>query len=114
MITVRKVERYTVLRESEKASLDPEKFKSISTPFEGETELEFIEYIERNIGDFYDDDDLWNELDEETQSELGKLVEPEYEEFYNSAWNGEDSFLQSGKEEGNHFEINETTDYRLR
>lgn len=112
MITVRKVERYTVYRESEKAELDPEKFKSLSVPFEGETELEFLEYIEENIGEFYDDEDLWNELDEQTQAEFGKLVEPEYEEYYNSAWDGEDSFFESGEDQGAGFVISETTNDR--
>lgn len=114
MITVRKVERYTVERESEKATLDPEKFRNISKPFEGETEKDFLHYIESNSEEFYEDDDLWNELDEATQMQLGKLLEPDYKELHNTAWDVEDTFLQSGTEEGNHFEINETTDYKSR
>ncbi len=110
MITIRKVERYTVLRSTETAELDPEKFKSLSIPFEGDTEVEFLEYLDRNLGEFMDDEDLWNELDEETQMEFGKLVEPEYEEFYNTAWDGEDTFLQSGEDQGAGFVISESTD----
>lgn len=110
MITIRKVERYTVLRATETAQLDPEKFKSLSKPFEGDTELDFLEYLDRNLSEFMDDEDLWNELDEDTQMELGVLVEPEYEEFYNTAWDGEDTFLQSGKDQGAGFVISESTD----
>ena len=110
MITIRKVERYTVLRATETAQLDPEKFKSLSKPFEGDTELDFLEYLDRNLSEFMDDEDLWNELDEDTQMELGVLVEPEYEEFYNTTWDGEDTFLQSGEDQGAGFVISESTE----
>jgi len=110
MITIRKVERYTVLRSTETAELDPEKFKSLSIPFEGDTESEFLKYLDNNLAEFMDDEDLWNELDEDTQMQLGGLVEPEYEEFYNTAWDGEDTFLQSGEDQGAGFVISESTD----
>ena len=111
MITIRKVERYTVLRQTEHINVDPEKFRGISRPYEGSTEKDFIEYLGEVLPEFYDDEDLWNELDPETQKSIGPLVEPEYEEFYNSAWDGDDSFLQSGESEGGDlFTIYETTD----
>lgn len=110
MVTMRKVERYTVLRETEHIMLDPERFRGISNPYEGSTDKEFIEYIEEKLGEFYEDDDLWNELDEDTQYQLGKFFEPEYSEFYNSAWDGEDSFIQTGKDEDGHFIVEESTE----
>lgn len=110
MITIRRVERYTVLRATETVELDPEKFKSLSIPFEGDTEWEFLEYLDSNLGEFMDDEDLWNELDEDTQMQLGTLVEPEYEEFYNTAWDGDDTFLESGEDQGAGFVISESTE----
>jgi hypothetical protein len=116
MITIRKVERYTVLRQTTHASVDPEKFRGISRPYEGSTDKEFIDYINEVLQEFYDDEDLWNELDQETQESIGGLVEPEYEEFHNTAWDGEDSFLQSGEstEDGHGFIVDETTERESR
>jgi hypothetical protein len=116
MITIRKVERYTVLRQSEHITLDPEKFRGISIPYEGTTEKDFVQYIDTLLCELNDDEDLWNELDTETQDSIAPLIEPEYEEFYNSAWKSEDSFLQSGEsiEDGSQFIINETTDIESR
>lgn len=112
MITIRKVERYTVLRQSEHINLDPEKFRGLSIPYEGTTDKEFLHYIDGLLVELNDDENLWDELDQETQASIGPLLEPEYEEFFNSAWKGEDLFLQSGEltENGQHFIINETTD----
>ena len=111
MLTLRKVERYTVLRDTESITLDPEKFRGISNPYEGQTDKEFIEYIHNNIQEFYDDDELWDELDVETQIQLGKFLEPEYREFYNSAWKAEDSFIECGTiDDRENFVTNETTD----
>ena len=116
MRTIRKVERYTVLRQTTHASVDPEKFRGISKPYEGSTDKEFIDYINEVLQEFYDDEDLWNELDQETQESIGGLVEPEYEEFHNTAWDGEDSFLQSGEstEDGHGFIVDETTERESR
>lgn len=112
MITMRKVERYTVLRDTESITLDPDKFRVISNPYEGQTDKEFIEYINSNIEEFYDNDELWSELDEDTQMQLGVFLEPEYKEFYNSAWKAEDSFIECGTiDDSQNFLTNETTDY---
>lgn len=112
MITIRKVERYTVLRQTTHVNIDPEKFRGLSRPYEGTTDKEFLEYLDEILGELYDDEDLWNELDPETQESIGALVEPEYEEFHNTAWDGEDSFLQCGEstEEGSSFIVNDTTE----
>ena len=113
MITMRKVARYTVLRETDSITLDPEKFRNISVPYEGNTDKEFIKYIDSNIEEFYDNDELWSELDEATQIQLGTFLEPEYREFYNSAWDDGDSFIESGIiENGDRFITEETTDWK--
>lgn len=113
MLTLRKVERYTVLRETDSITLDPEKFREISNPYEGQTDKEFLEYIHSNIEEFYDDDELWAELDEETQMKLCVFLEPEYREFYNSAWKAEDSFIESGIiENEDRFITEQTTDWK--
>ena len=43
--TLRKVERYTNWEATKPVTLNPEDFKTLSFPFEGETEQEFAQYI---------------------------------------------------------------------
>jgi hypothetical protein len=94
MYQIRKCERYTSYLCSEAANLDPEKFRTLSIPFEGETEEEFLSYIESNR---YELEEIYEEIDEETLSELGKIWEPEWNEYSNSAWKYEDSWHESGR-----------------
>ena len=97
MFQIRKCERYTSYLCSEPATLDPEKFKNLTIPFEGETEEEFLNYISENAWEFMDSEELWNSLDEETQNELSKIIEPDMTEYSNSAWKFEDSWHESGR-----------------
>jgi hypothetical protein len=94
MYQIRKCERYTSWQTTEVANLDPEKFRTLSIPFEGETEEEFLDYIESNR---YELEEIYEEFDEETLSELGKIWEPEWSEYSNSAWKYEDSWHESGR-----------------
>lgn len=94
MYQIRKCERYTSWSSSEVATLDPEKFRNISIPFEGETEEEFLSYISENLWDF---ESYLDELDEETKSQIEFLIYPEMKEYSNSAWKFEDSWLESGR-----------------
>jgi hypothetical protein len=94
MYQIRKCERYTSWQTTEVANLDPEKFKTVSIPFEGETEEEFLNYIESNR---YELEEICEEFDEETLSELGKIWDPEWIEYSNSAWKFEDSWYESGR-----------------
>ena len=89
MYQIRKCERYTSSLTSEVAKLDPNKFKSISLPFKGESEEEFLHYIRDNEFD-------QSELDEETQSELENLYDPDWTEYYNSSFNFADDWYESG------------------
>lgn len=91
---IRKCERVTVYNTTEVANLNPEDFKNISFPFEGESDEEFLSYLDENR---YELEEIWEEFSEETLSELNKLWEPEWTEYSNSAWNGEDSWLEAGE-----------------
>ena len=112
MYQIRKCERYTSWQCSEVATLDPEKFKTLSIPFEGETEEEFLNYISENTWEF---DEIWDELDEETQNQLSSILDPSWTEYSNSAYKFEDSWNESGKVDENWtrtggFEVIHTTD----
>ena len=95
MYQIRKCERVTITSQSEVASIDPEKFRSLSVPYEGDTEEEFVQYLDQNR---FELEDIWEEIEEETMAELNKLWEPEMTEYSNSAWNGEDSWLEIGED----------------
>lgn len=59
--------------------------------------------------------DIYEELDEETISELDKFFDNvEWEEWYNSAWDGEESWFDIGEENPEYrrtggFEVRHTT-----
>jgi len=91
---IRKCERVTVYNTTEVANLNPQDFKNISFPFEGESDEEFLSYLNENR---YELEEIWEEFSEETLSELNKLWEPEWTEYSNSAWKGEDSWLEGGE-----------------
>lgn len=94
MYQIRKCERVTINYCSDAVNLDPEKFRNVSIPFEGETEEDFLTYISQNTWEF---EDIWGEFDEETQTQLGSLLEPEMTEYANSSWKFEDSWHESGR-----------------
>ena len=91
---IRKCERVTSYSTTEVANLNPEDFKNISFPFEGESDEEFLSYLDENR---YELEEIWEEFSEETLSELNKLWEPEWTEYSNSAWKGEESWLEGGE-----------------
>ena len=91
---IRKCERVTVFNSTEVANLNPEDFKNLSIPFEGETDEEFLAYLEENMYELYEV--IYEEIDEDVLSELSKMSEPEWTEYSNSAWDGEDSWLETG------------------
>lgn len=109
---IRKCERVTSYSTTEVANLNPDDFRKLSVPFEGESDEEFLEYLEENRDEI---EENYEELDEETLNELNKLWEPEWTEYSNSAWNGEDSWLESGEVNAEHtktgdFEVMSSTD----
>jgi hypothetical protein len=93
MYQLRKCETYSVTRQTETINLDPEKFRNISIPYEGDSEEDFVNYISEL--DFYE---ISSELDEETTSELDKFYDMvDWEEWYNSAWDGEENWIEIGE-----------------
>jgi hypothetical protein len=91
---IRKCERVTVYNTTEVANLNPDDFRNLSVPFEGEGNEEFLAYLEDNKCDL---EEIYEEIDEDVLNELNKLWEPEWTEYSNSAWDGEDSWLESGE-----------------
>lgn len=91
MYKIRKHQTYTVKSHTEVATLDPEKFRNLSIPFNGTTEEEFLYYI--SSLDYYD---IYEELDEETNKEINKFFDnQEWTDYYNSALNGEETWFVS-------------------
>lgn len=96
MYQLRKCETYSVTRQTEVANLDPEKFRNLSVPYEGESEEDFVNYIAGL--DYYDIIDELRESDEETANELDKFYDmADWEEWYNTAWDGENSWFEIGE-----------------
>jgi hypothetical protein len=93
---IRKCERIVVFNATEVANLNPEDFRNLSVPFEGESDEEFLSYLEENKWEL---EDIYEEISEDVLNELNKLWEPEWTEYSNSAWDGEDSWLESGEED---------------
>ena len=91
---IRKCERVTTYSTTEVANLNPDDFRNISIPFEGQNDEEFLSYLEENRSEL---EEIYEEFNEDTLSELNKMWEPEWSEYSNSAWNGEDSWLESGE-----------------
>lgn len=91
---IRKCERVTIYNTTEVANLNPDDFRNLSIPFEGETDEEFLAYLDENKWEL---EENYEEISEEVLNELNKLWEPEWTEYSNSAWNGEDSWLESGE-----------------
>mgnify|MGYP000073327165 CR=1 FL=1 len=92
MYQIRKVESFTVLQHTTTANLDPEKFRQFG--YEGDSEQEFLDFITE-----LEFDEIYEELDEETRNELGSIKSDyEWTEYYNSAWDGENSWYEIGEE----------------
>jgi hypothetical protein len=97
MYQLRRCRSYTISEASEVVELNPEDFRDISYPFLGVSEEDFLNYLDemQHETDIYD---IYDELDEGVADSLAGLLEPEeYEEYYNSATKGEDSWLESGE-----------------
>lgn len=92
---IRKCQRVVSYLSAEVATLNPEDFKKLSIPFEGETDADFLSYLEENLYELTEV--IYEEIDEDVLSELSKVWETEWTEYSNSAWNGEDSWLESGE-----------------
>ena len=95
---IRKVEEITVWQATEVAELDPKKFKKLeNNPYTGETEEDFLKYIQEFINTCrYDGIPL--DLDEKTSMELDKMIDNcTWTEYANSCDKGETSWYQIGE-----------------
>jgi len=109
MYKIRKTQKVTTIYTTEVAEINPESFKTLSIPFLGSTEEDFLYYIQDNRSEL---EEITDELDPATISELNKLLDPTWIEIYNSAWDGEESWFESGEQVSeNHFEVNHTTEF---
>jgi hypothetical protein len=93
MYQLRKRREYTIGDHSQTANLDPEKFRQFG--YTGNSEEEFLNFI----SDLYYDD-VCNQLDSQTKSELYKLKteDVDWTLQYNSLTNAEDSWYVIGKD----------------
>ena len=93
--TIRKRENVTLYLASEPVELEDEAFRNLEeNPYTGNSEDEFVKYIEN----FHLHGETPAELDEENAVELQKLsFDAEMNEFDNSAQKGADTWLESGQ-----------------
>ncbi len=97
MYQLRRCKTYTISEASEVVELNPEDFRNISYPFEGETEQDFLTYLDDITyeADIYE---IYDELDESVADALSRLLEPEeYKVFFDSETKGENAWLESGE-----------------
>ncbi len=96
MLQIRKCESFTIHQATGVAHLDPEKFRNLSIPYEGDNDSDFLFYISENRSEL---EEIWDEIDEESQNQLNILLDPEWKEYYNSTWKWEDSWYETGRED---------------
>jgi starvation-inducible outer membrane lipoprotein len=75
MYKIRRNEKFTQCHVSQVITLDPERFRQISIPYEGNTELEFLKYISENLTSF---EDISNEFSEDTWNLIKELIYPDW------------------------------------
>jgi hypothetical protein len=94
MYQIRKCQRIVIFQSGPIANVDPEKFRNLSTPYTGNSEEDFLNYLTE-----LDFDEIYDELDEDTSFELSAFYSPEdWSEYANSLDKGEDSWNEIGKE----------------
>ena len=92
---IRKCQKIISYQTSEVANLNPDDFRNLSIPFEGETDQEFLSYLNDNSYELYET--IYEEIDNDVLIELSKFLETEWTEYHNSTWDAEDSWLESGE-----------------
>jgi hypothetical protein len=99
-IEIRKCIEYTIHEATASINLDMEEFKTLSIPFNGEGEEEFLAYIRNE----FEWEEVFEELTPETQAKISFIFDcPEYEQTYNSAFDEENSWFESGEKDGDEF-----------
>lgn len=97
---IRKAERYTVWEATEPVALNPEDFKTISFPFTGNSEEDFVNYIDK----IYMEEDWYEIADEleqkgfkEAANALSNLFEGEASIYSDTRHNSADEWLDIGE-----------------
>jgi len=96
---LRKVERYTNWEATEAVTLNPDDFTTLSTPYTGNTEEEFMNYIQ----ELYHEDwyEICEELEElgsmEAADALSTLFEGEMEVYSSTTEKEEDMWVEIGE-----------------
>lgn len=100
MYQIRKCQTITIVSKTQTINLDPENFRNLSLPYEGNSEEEFVKYINGiDFNQLYEENSLSQELDQQSVLELNKFYEDaEWEDFYNSSFDAEESWLEIGEE----------------
>ena len=96
---LRKVERYTNWEATEAVTLNPDDFTTLSYPYTGDTEVEFMNYIQEL---YYED---WYEICEELEElnymdsadALSTLFEGEMTIYSSTTENEEDAWVETGE-----------------
>ena len=76
MYQLRKCLKFTSYQATNTITLDPEKFRNLSIPYEGNSEEEFLKYIDENS---YDLEDIYEEMDEEVEEIRNNISKPDGE-----------------------------------
>jgi hypothetical protein len=96
---LRKVERYTNWEATKAVSLNPDDFTTLSTPYSGKTEEDFMNYIQ----ELYHEDwyGICEELEElgnmDSADALSTLFEGEMEVYSSTVEKQEDSWMEVGE-----------------
>lgn len=113
---VRQCRKWTSWETSPIIELNPDDFRNLSIPFEGDTEAEFIKYLSEYSYEF---ENIEDEFNEELYLRVMSFIQPgnyaEWEEYYNSLHKHEESWFEVGEENSDYskngfFETKITTD----
>jgi hypothetical protein len=94
----RRCRKYTSYESGKVVELNPGSFRNLSIPFNGETEEDFLNYLNDNMSEL---EEIKDEMDIETYQKIMEIYQPEFEsgytEYYNSSVDEEETWLESGE-----------------
>jgi len=91
---IRKCRKWTSWESGSVVELNPDDFRNLSIPFEGETDEEFLSYLESNLWEL---EELYDEIDSELYEKIMQIHQPEFKEYYNSLYKYEECWIESGE-----------------
>lgn len=93
----RRCRKYTSYESGKVVDLNPDSFRNLSIAYTGESDEDFLHYLEENLSNF---EEISAEIDGETFQKLMEIYQPElesgYVEYYNSLMDEEESWIESG------------------